>query len=160
MLKFEQFDHPVFREIEAELRERPRQHGYYILRFVRIDPGWTMDEEESLDDLFQSLDTEEWPSLEERQGVGGRWADYEVTEEEARSEIIAALVGGREIGHLRETISVGQAESLWSRFRSLFSGNIRCFMGLGLGSSEYVFQRGAVLVDRDRAGAMCVVESD
>jgi len=160
MLTFEQIDEPLFREITAELRDRPRMHGYYILHLVRVDPGWPTREEAYLDELFQSFDTEEWPPQEEREGMGGSWADYEVREDEARSEVIAALVGGGEIGHLKDTISARQPESVWSRFRSLFSPQVRFFMRLGLGSREYVFQRGAVLVDVDRAGAMCVVEGD
>jgi hypothetical protein len=46
------------------------------------------------------------------------------------------------------------------RFRALFSFGTRFFLGVGLGDSGYVFQRGAVLVDDEKAGCLCVVVND
>jgi hypothetical protein len=150
---------PEFDVLKRDILAHPRQSGYYILKLVTLAAGWENKEEQSLDALFQYCDDHPWPPVEDRQ-QGGRWADYETDEDGAQRESVAALVGGRDVGQLRETIKAKEAAELWRRFRALFSRRARYFTRLGLGRQEYVFQRGVVIVDERRAGAMCVVEND
>ena len=73
---------------------------------------------------------------------------------------MAALVGGKDVGHTRETISERVAQELWDKFRGLFSFNTRFYVGLGFGDSEYAFQQGVVAVDDQKAGCLCVIGGD
>lgn len=154
----EEYD-SLFVKLKAEIEAYPRLSGYYILKLVALDPGWVNDEEHALDALFQYCDDHPWPPPEERKAEGC-WSDYETLEEEAEQEVVTALVGGPEVGHVAQTMTPDQAAHFWRRFRGLFSERARYFMGLGLGSREYVFQRGIVIVDTHRAGTIYVVESD
>jgi hypothetical protein len=150
---------PELEAIRRELEARPRQHGYYLLRLVAIDPAWSRDEEAALDAIFRRLDDKVWPPVAARPDVGP-WSSLEVSEEQARQEAIAALVGGRPVGHGKDTVPPERAAAAWRRFRALFSADVRYFIRLGLGNEDYVFRGGAVIVDFDRAGSLCVVESD
>ena len=159
MLAIHDLHSDVFEALQRELTACPRMHGYYILKLVSIDPTWATHEEDSLDTLFESFDDHPWPPPSQRP-QGGAWTDQEVSEEAGAQEAIAALIGGREAGHLRDTLSPDRAADVWRRFRALFSERARFFVGLGLGDRAYAFQRGTVIVDVDRAGALCIVEGD
>lgn len=134
-------------------------HGYYLLNFVPLSPTWRVDEEESLSAAFEMLDDHPWKPPEMRPD-GQLWVDYEVDETTACAHVIAALGGGAEVGHARDTIPERTAAELWKRFRDLFSPDTRFFLGVGLGDSTYVFQQGAIAVDDAKAGCFCVIEND
>ena len=141
------------------LGQHPRMHGYYLLNVVPLPIGWHDDEEGSLTTAFEALDDQTWPPPQLR-AQDQLWVDYQVDEAKARAHAIEALVGGGAVGHCRDTIPKGDASAIWKRFRDLFSPGARFFIGLGFGDSMYVFQHGAVLVDDEKAGCLCVVESD
>jgi hypothetical protein len=137
----------------------PRMHGYYLLNLVPLPEDWRDHEETALTAAIQALDDHPWPPPEVRPD-DQRWVDYEVPEPEASAHVVAALVGGSEVGHARDTIPISDARPIWEAFRALFSTSARFFMGVGLGDSKYVFQQGAVVVDDHKAGCLCVIESD
>jgi hypothetical protein len=141
------------------LGQYPRMHGYYLVNFVPLPPGWRDDEEESLATAFGELDDQEWKPVELRP-KDQLWVDCEVQEAEARVHALEALVGGGAVGHSSDTVPKGDALAIWQRFRELFASEARFFMGLGFGDSAYVFQLGVVVLDDEKAGCLCVVESD
>jgi hypothetical protein len=91
---------------------------------------------------------------------GSGWSDNETSEAEAAHEVIVSRVGGREAGHTRDTMTPEEASNVWARFRALFSGRPHFFVRLGFGDPAYAILRGAVVVDTDHAGALCIVEGD
>ena len=143
--------------IQATLAMFPRMHGYYLLKVVDIE--WTDDEDTSLDVIMQQLDDHAWPPRDQRP-ISPCWTDYVITEEDARDIVITGLVGGANVGHLRDTISRPTATAVWDQFRALFSESMRFFRSDGLGDKRYVFSTGVVAVDATRAGVLVVVESD
>jgi hypothetical protein len=146
-------------QLQNSLGQYPRMHGYYLLKFVPLPLDWHADEERSLTIAFQELDDQTWapPELRPKDQL---WVDYEVDEAKARVHAIEALVGGAAVGHTRDTVPHGDPSAIWKRFRDLFAPDARFFLGLGLGDSAYVFQHGAVVVDDEKAGCLCIVESD
>ena len=146
-------------EIRGLLANHPRIHGYYLLQLVQLPPSWQDDEEASLTEAFQSLDDHEWPPPELRPAEQS-WSDYEVTELIAKRRTISSLIGGREVGHSRDTIDPQLASQIWDAFRAIFGSAPRFFCGVGLGDSAYVYLDGAILVGDNKAGCMCVVEDD
>lgn len=146
-------------QLRRDLERYPRMHGYYLLNTTQLPVDWQSDEERSLTAACESLDDHPW-KLPEILAQDQLWTDYEVCEAEACEHVVAALVGGNEIGHSRDTIPQEVAVSIWERFRKLFSPQARFFVRLSLGNQEYVFQRGAVVVDEVTAGCLWVVESD
>ncbi len=146
-------------QLRRDLDRYPRMHGYYLLNSVQMPANWQSDEEHSLSSAFELLDDHPWMPVETHPN-DQYWTDYEVFETEAREQTVAALVGGNEIGHARETIPQGVAASIWESFRKQFSPQARFFVRLGLGNPEHVFQRGTVVVDEETAGCLWVVESD
>ena len=130
-----------------------------MLRFVPLPLGWHDNEERSLTTAFEALDDQTWtpPELRPKDQL---WVDYEVDEAKARAHAIEALVGGAAVGHSRDTVPQSDASAIWKRFRALFALEARFFLGLGFGDSAYVFQQGAVVVDDEKAGCLCIIESD
>jgi hypothetical protein len=145
--------------VRAEVARFPRLCGYYLVKLVAMAPGWDKAEEASLDALFQALDDKAWPPAEQRPS-DQRWTDYEVLEEDARSQLIEALVAGHAYGHSQVTMPVASAEAIWRNARGVFGADARFFVGLGLGNNAYTFQHGVVIVDVDRAGCLWVVDGD
>lgn len=146
-------------QIRRVLARYPRAYGYYLLNMVPLSENWVEYEEVLLTEAIQALDDQPWPPPEARPD-NQRWVDYEVSEPAAAAHVIAALVGGSEVGHARETIPMQDARWIWDAFRGLFSSPARFFIGVGLGDSRYVFQHGAVVADEHRAGCLCVIEND
>ena len=146
-------------QIRCVVGRYPRMHGYYLLNVVPLPLDWRDREEAALTAAFQALDDQPWPPHESRPD-DQCWTDYEVPESEARAHVVAALVGGREVGHTRDTIPMADALPIWEAFRALFSAGARFFVGVGLGDSKFTFQQGAVVVDEHKAGCLCVIESD
>lgn len=146
-------------EIRGVLANHPRMHGYYLLKLVELAPSWRDDEDAALSDAFQSLDDHEWRPREQRP-ADQSWSGYEVAESTAKQRTISALVGGREVGHSRDTIDPQLASRIWDAFRASFGAAPRFFCGVGLGDSAYVYLDGAILVDDSKAGCLCVVEDD
>ncbi len=152
-------DSELIKQLRRILERYPRICGYYLLNFVQLPSGWHDDEEAFLSTAFEALDDHPWEPLEMRPN-DQLWVDYEVDESEARAEVVTALVGGNEVGHTEDTIPRMEATAIWERFRGRFLADARFFTKLGLGDSNYVFQRGAVVVDQDKAGCLFVIESD
>ena len=86
-------------------------------------------------------------------------AAYEANESTARDHLVAALVGGNCIGHARDTVPESVADGLWKRSRSP-PGDVRFFLGVGLGDQAYAYQQGIVTVDNDKAGCFFVIDDD
>ncbi|MBN2384687.1 hypothetical protein JXQ70_17570 [bacterium] len=147
------------KQLKHILEQYPRMHGYYLLSLVQLSSRWRDEEETSLTTAFEALDDHPWKPPEMRPDFQS-WVDYEVDEAEAHTHVVAALVGGREVGHTRDTIPRMEAAAIWERFRNLFRADARFFTGIGLGDSAYAFQRGAVIVDEYKAGCLCVIEDD
>ncbi len=112
-------------------------HGYYLLKFVPLPAAWRQDEEAALTPAFEALDDKSWKPPELRPN-DQLWVDYEVDEAKARAHVVAALVGGSEVGHMRDTVPEGVAQELWKKCRDLFLPDARFFVGVGLGDSAYV----------------------
>lgn len=152
-------DNPSLGRLRRELDSRPRMHGYYLLRLVDLPAGWRADEESSLTCAFEALDDKQWEPLELRP-TDQRWIDYEVDEATACDHVVAGLVGGSAVGHIKETFAPQDALDVWKAFRSLFLRDARFFCGVDLGDPAYVFREGAIIVDETRAGCLGVVEDD
>lgn len=152
-------DSELIKQLRRILEGYPRMCGYYLLNLVQLPSGWHDDEEAFLSTVFEALDDQPWKPREMRPN-DQLWVNYEVDEAEARAEVVTALVGGNEVGHIEDTIPRMEATAIWERFRGRFLADARFFTKLGLGDSNYVFQRGAVVVDEDKAGCLFVVESD
>lgn len=146
-------------DVRRAVARYPRRSGYYLVNLVSLPENWVEDEEVALTEAIQALDDQRWPPPEERPD-DQRWVDYEVSELQAAAHVVAALVGGPEIGHARDTIPNAEARAIWETFRALFATNARFFVGVGLGDFRYVYQQGAVMVDDRRAGCLCVIEND
>ena len=146
-------------QLRETLGQYPRMHGYYLVNVVPLPFGWRDDEEGSLAIAFEALDDQTWKPVELRP-KDQLWVDYEVEEAKARVHAVEALIGGGAVGHSSDTVPKGDAFAIWQRFRELFSSEARFFMGLGFGDSAYVFQGGVVVLDDEKAGCLCVVESD
>ena len=146
-------------QLRDNLERHPRMHGYYLLNFVPLPVDWQGDEEASLTKAFEALDDQTWkpPELRPKDQL---WMDYEVDEARARAHAVEALVGGGAVGHTRDTVSERDSSTIWKRFRDLFSLEARFFIGLGLGDPAYTFQHGAIVVDNQKAGCLCVIEGD
>jgi hypothetical protein len=127
-------------------------HGYYLISLVSTEDLDTYDDR-VLDYVFQALDDCPWPPPDRRPS-DQRYGDYEVSESDACTRLVNALVGGGSIGHTRETMSRAAAVQYWNRFRALFSGPVRFFAGLGLGRPEFVFQESIAIVGLARAGVL------
>jgi hypothetical protein len=130
-----------------------------LLNVVPLPANWREDEEAALTRAFEALDNHPWAPPEQRPS-DELWTDYEAREAAARAHVAAALIGGRDVGHSRDTIPEGTAHAFWTRFRDLFLADARFFLGVGLGDPAYVHLQGVVAVDDDKAGCLCVVEGD
>lgn len=146
-------------DLRRAVARYPRRRGYYLVNLVALPEKWVDDEEVALTEAMQALDDQRWPPPEDRPD-DQRWVDYEVSELRAAAHVVAALVGGPEIGHARDTIPKAEARAIWEAFRASFATNARFFIGVGLGDFRYVYQRGAVVVDNRKAGCLCVIEND
>jgi hypothetical protein len=135
--------------------------GYYILRLIDITAirAQVGDDDRMLDAVFEQLDGRTWPPYEERLDLG-RWRDQAAPADDARAEVVTALIGGRDVGHTRDTMSAAVAAQTWELFASLFAPERTYYNGLGLGDPRYVYMRGAAIVDATRAGYLGVVEGD
>lgn len=109
--------------------------------------------------MFEYLDDTPWPPVAARP-MDQKWSDYRVEASEARAEVVNALVGGRDIGHTHDTIERRLAETLWETMESQFGSDRDYYIRLGFGRRDHVYQRGAVIIDRTRAGVLFVVEND
>lgn len=152
---------PALLAIGKTFAAHPRMTGYYILRRIDITAirAHISSEDRMLDMIFEHFGGTTWPPFEERVALGS-WADYAITAEAARTEIVGALVGGDDIGHLRDTMSRTVAEQTWAQFESLFAGDRAYFTGLGLGDRRYPYLRGIAIVDAAHAGYLGIVEGD
>jgi hypothetical protein len=119
-----------------------------------------VSEDRMLAAIFEQLDRGQTPRPFEDRADLGSWSEYEVNAEAARSEVVQALVGGREIGQLLDTMNAELADQTWQHFTALFAADRRYYTGLALGDPACAFRRGAAIVDATRAGFLGVVESD
>ncbi len=152
-------DSESLNQLRDTLERHPRMHGYYLLNFEPLPLGWRGNEETSLTKAFEALDDQTWKPAE-LCSEDQHWVDYEVDEARARAHAVEALVGGGAVGHTRETVPERDSSAIWKQFRDLFSRDARFFIGLGLGDPAYAYQHGAIVVDNEKAGCLCVVEGD
>jgi hypothetical protein len=154
---------PALAALRRDLEAHPRQHGYYLLSLLALDvPHPGAHEDSVLDALFEQLDDTSWPpaAVRRAQAETQSWADYLGSAAAARATVVEALIGGAGVGHIHDTIQPAVAEALWARFERLFDKERSYYLGVGLGKREHVFQRGVVIVDGAKAGALFVVEDD
>ncbi|MDX1433134.1 MAG: hypothetical protein R3286_11870 [Gammaproteobacteria bacterium] len=154
-------DDPDFLDLRERVLAHPRMHGYYLVDLVSIEAlrAAGRSEEEILDEVLEHFDDSPWPPPEERP-ADLTWVEHEVDAAHAREAAMEALVGGSQVGHTRDTIPPRAARQMWQDFERLFGDERRYYVGMGLGDSRYVYLHGAVIVDRERAGILWVVESD
>jgi hypothetical protein len=147
-------------EIAQRFEAHPRMAGHYVLRLVDISAlRPLLSEDRMLDAIFEQFDGRTWPAYEQRVAIGP-WRAHATSADDARAEVVGALVGGVEIGHSRDTMSAAAAGEVWTAFSSLFATERTYFVRLGLGDPRYAYQRGAAIVDATRAGYVGVVEDD
>ena len=150
-----------FARIKTDVEAHPRLCGYYILGLVsirdfRINGVSQETILEQLVDRFDDDPTEPDPDFVPDHG----WNDYETTLDRARNHTIESLVGGRQIGHTKETMTEPTAGDLFDRFVAACGANPRFYIGLGIGDPRYVFMYGVLVVADERAGILWIVESD
>lgn len=73
---------------------------------------------------------------------------------------MGALVGGHAHDHTIETRPRASADRAWQLFRGLFGAECRFLLGAALGDNKLAFQDGVVAHDDERAGCLCVIQSD
>jgi hypothetical protein len=151
---------PALVALEQALSPHPRLHGYYLLKILTFDKlAEDCRNEATLGEVFELLDDKPWRPLADRP-TGQSWADHRVDADLARAEVVTALIGGNDVGHTSNTMERDEAEAAWSLFEAEFGLCRDYYIRLGFGKSEYVFQRGVVIVAGKRAGALFVVEND
>lgn len=147
--------------LRSQLERHPRQHGYYIIDLVSIkdlrESGRTNEEiMDVLTDLWYDEPSDRVSVAQSDQ----TWADYRVEFAEARTHTIEALVGGRDVGHTRDTISKNVASECFDQFIAIVDDKLSFYIRLGIGNADYVFNHGVVAIGEKRAGILWVVEGD
>lgn len=150
-----------FQAFRSRVEQHRRMNGYYIIDVVSISEmreAGLSDEEimDALTDLWDDEPADREFSVPSNQ----MWADYRVEFAEARTHTIEALVGGRDVGHTRDTLPDGVAGECFDQFLALFDDMPKLYIRLGIGNSQYVFNRGVVAVGESKAGILWVVEGD
>lgn len=150
-----------FRALRRRVSRFPRMHGYYLIDLVSIEAlrAAGRSEEQILDTVLEHFDDEPWPPADRRPD-NVSWTEHEVDRSRADEVAIRALVGGRDVGHTRETMPADTARDIWREFEALFDERRRYYAGMGLGNHAYSYLHGVVVVDRARAGILWVVEND
>ena len=154
-------DDPLLAALKRDLEKYPRQSGYYLVDVVDVsdERNARYTDAEILDAALEELDDSSWAPPSERP-QDQSWLDYLATPERAREELVAALVGGPEVGHSITTMRARVAEQFLDSYLSLFARDARFLRGMGLGRREFTFQNGIAVFDSTRVGAFCVIESD
>jgi hypothetical protein len=139
-----------------------KQSRYYIIDFVSIaelrEQGKPNDEIAAI--AAEYFDDHEWPIRKDPTIPVPKDVRFPVvSEEEAKKDIIEDLCGGPNYGHTNYAIQPEEAEKIWKEFMSFF-GDDKVLYGVSLGDTEYVFLRGVVVVDRDKAGVLNIVQND
>lgn len=152
---------PEFSDLRRRINVHERADGYYLIDLVSIaalrDEG--RSQEEILDWVLEYFDDQPWPPPDERL-ASSSWEEHAASRSRAEEEAVAALVGGMFVGHSRDTVSPDEARELWKEFESFFPEEPQYYVELGLGDRDNVYSRGVVILDRERAGILWVVESD
>ncbi len=152
---------PQIDALKADLEAHPRLAGCYIFGLVSIRHFRTAgaEQETILEQVIEYFDDDTRvpdPNFVPDHG----WIDYETTRDRAREHTVESLVGGGQIGHLRETMSAVRAGQFFDRLAALCGSNPRFYVGLGIGDSKYVYLYGVLVVADDLAGILWIVESD
>jgi len=149
-----------FTQLKKLIESYKRSHGYYIIDLVDIlslkIQG--IEGEQLLDVLFSEWDRPTAPKIDSPP-ENANWLDYQTDVKDSISLAISTLRGGAAVGHSVDTVPHEIATSNVHKFAKLFSNPV-AYTGMGLGSQDYVFQQGTVLVNRRNAGILWVVEDD
>ena len=156
-----EINNPEFARVEADIEAHPRLCGYYIIGLVSIRDlrEDAVPQEAILEKLIDRFDDDP-TELDPDFVPDHEWTDYETTLDRAWDHIIESLVGGREIGHTRKTMSESTASELFERFVGLCGSNPRFYIGLEIGDPTYVFMYGVLIVADELAGLLWIVEDD
>ena len=152
---------PEVAAIKTDIEAHPRFCGYYIIGLVSIHDlrAEGVSQETILEKLIDHFDDD--PTEPDPDFVPDHeWTDYESTLERARAHTIESLVGGRQIGHVDNTMSESTAGELFDRFVTMCGANPKYYIGLGIGDRKYVFMYGMLVVADDLAGILWIVEDD
>ena len=161
-MNFSTVNDPEFLILKQAIEAHPRLCGYYIIDIISITDlrNAGVSQADILDKVIAYFDD---PAKEPHLNYvpdDSTWLDYEVGMDAARGAVIEALVGGPGVGHTHDTIPPQDAERYFNIFTALFGSERQYYVRLGIGNSEYVFQRGALVVDQQRAGILWIVEDD
>ena len=156
-----EFISPEFTALKRDIEAYPRLCGYYIVDLVSIRDFRVneMPQEEILEKLVDHFDDDPKQS-DPGIVLDHEWSDYETTLDRARDHTVEALVGGQQIGHTVQTMHELTARELFDRFVAVCGPSSRFYIGLGIGDQQYVFHYGVMIVARDVAGLLWIVESD
>lgn len=108
---------------------------------------------------FQLFDDNVWPLPDERP-QDQTCDDYIVNHDSATAHMIEAMVGGRSIGQMSDTIPPKKAMRLWLEFENMFSPSRQYYIAMCLSDTDNAFQYGVAIVDNKKAGLLWIVESD
>jgi hypothetical protein len=150
----------AFTEFRSDLERHQRGAGYYLVDILDLTSlrAVAMDDEGVLHAAFESLDDQAWDPTGIQWSMP--WSNHELPRERARFYGVDALVGGRSVGRRVASMSPDHAGRYFDTFEEFFVEPRRYFVGLGLGSRDYVFHNGIAIVTDGRAGLLGVVESD
>jgi len=139
-----------------------KQTRYYIIDFVTI--AELREQDKSNDEIAaiaaEHFDDHEWPIRKDPSIPVPQDVRFPaVSEEAAKKDIIEDLCGGPNYGHTNCAIQPEEAEKIWKEFMSFF-GDGKVVYAVSLGDPEYVWLRGVVVVDKDKAGVLNIVQND
>jgi hypothetical protein len=137
-----------------------KQTRYYIIKFVSIadlrSQNKTNDEIANI--VAEYSDDQEWPSTDSV-AQGFSVPPSPISEEEVSKIVTRDLAGGSHYGHIDYAIQPEEAENIWQEFKSLFTGD-KTFYSVALGDPAYTFYGGALIVGKDTAGVLNIVQDD
>jgi hypothetical protein len=158
-----------FEILKKKVLRHERIEGIYILEAARVPTSWPNGY--SLDSFLRDF---AFPFGFREPDVGeAEWNNAEVFRDDARSQIVEALVGGAEIGHSRWDVPPPDADALASEFLALFGEEARFFCKeLPQGEAQilapygrpdfydFIFDGGCVAIDERLAAVFWILDSD
>ena len=159
-IEFARPDISEFIQLKMSIESHKRNYGYHIIDLIDIHPlkQKGIEGEQLLETLFSEWDKPTTPKIYSPP-EDGSWSDYQTDLEDATNLAVLVLKGGGSVGHSVDTIPHEIAMSMVDKFAKLFK-NPKAYIGMGLGSQDYAFQWGTVLIDANNAGILWVVEDD